>query len=313
MQTLQNSAVRTAHFDILLFDAFSNHCLANTVEPLRAANTLSRAPLYRWRFLTIDGTAAESSSGMRVEPHGALDGSTGDMLMVMPSYGFRDHSTPVVIRQLRQAAGRYGVLAGLDTGSWLLAQAGLLDGHRATIHWDEFTGFAERFPQVDVQRARFIEDRNRLTCSGAMAAFELIEHLIGQANGRLLAMDVAQLFMVQGSTGAEPRPNRHPKTLADRAHAMMQANLEQPLKISALAEHLGCSQRRLEAVMLAAFGASPQAIYKRSRLNLARKLVIETGQSVSEIAGRSGYENASAMTRAFRSEFGETPQGLRRQ
>ena len=87
----------------------------------------------------------------------------------MPSYGFRDLAGWRTQAGLREASKRYHVIAGLDTGAWLMATAGLLSGYRATIHWEELTGFAERFSDIDVERVRYVIDRNRITCSGARA------------------------------------------------------------------------------------------------------------------------------------------------
>lgn len=312
MQNSPKSASLPIQIDILLFEAFSNHCLANTVEPLRAANTLSHRDLYAWRFLTADGCPVSSSSGMRVAPHGPLAQGAGEMLVVMPSYGVRRLDTADTARALRRAQGKYRTLAGFDTGSWLLARTGLLDGRRATIHWDELTAFAEAFPAVDAVRERFVIDGDRITCSGAMAAFDLVSHLIAAAHGPLLAMEVAQLFM---SDSPVPRGQTIPlvagKTVS-RALSLMQDHLEQPIAIPDLARRLGCTQKTLEARMQAALHTTPQAVYQRLRLNRAHSLVCDTEQTVSEIATRCGYENASAMTRAFRKAFDATPTALRR-
>lgn len=311
MQSSSKIHAPTQTIDFLLFDEFSNHCLANTVEPLRAANTLSRRPLYAWRFLTLDGAPVHSSSGMQVSPHQRLDQGRGSMLVVMPSYGFRSHEGWPTVRALSAAAKRYPVLAGLDTGSWLLARAGLLDGHRATIHWEELTSFAEAFPQVHAMRERFVIDGPRITCSGAMAAFDLVLHLIGRDHGQLLALEVAQLFMTRDSARSHGTPAGTGRRSVNRAVMLMQDNLERPWSIAEIARGVGCTQKTLEARMLAELGSTPQAVYLRLRLNLARKLVTETDQPVSEIAGRCGYENASAMTRAFRGAFGHPPRALR--
>ncbi|NDW47055.1 GlxA family transcriptional regulator [Ruegeria sp. PrR005] len=311
MQSSPKIHAQTETIDFLLFDAFSNHCLANTVEPLRAANTLSRRPLYAWRFLTLDGAPVHSSSGMQVSPHERLDQGRGSMLVVMPSYGFRGHEGWRTVRALTSAAKRYSVLAGLDTGSWLLARAGLLDGHRATIHWEELSSFAETFPQVQTLRERFVIDGPRITCSGAMAAFDLVMHLIGQDHGQLLALEVAQLFMTRDSARSHGAPAGIGRRSVNKAVMAMQDNLERPLSIAQIARQVGCTQKTLEARMMAELKATPQTVYRRLRLNLARKLVTETDQPVSEIAGRCGYENASAMTRAFRAEFGHPPRVLR--
>ncbi len=311
MQNLTNNQDDGYDFDILLFDQFSNHCLANTIEPLRAVNTLSRHRHYSWRFYTLDGRPVESSSGMRVEPHGPLSMGQGATLMVMPSYGFRGLDGWDTTRQLRTAAKRYDCLAGLDTGSWLLARAGLLDGYRATIHWEELVEFAETFPEVDSCRERFVFDRDRITCSGAMAAFDLVMHLIGEHLGPLLAMEVAQLFMTRDSARSHASLSRPSSRTVDRAVTIMQEHLERPLTIGEIARKIGCTQKTLETRMQLEFGLTPQGVYRRLRLTLARKLVTDTDLKVTEIAFRSGYDNASAMTRAFRTEFGLSPTQMR--
>ena len=301
----------TQQFTILLFDGFSNHCLANMVEPLRAANNLSRQALYAWAFCSIDGGAVRSSSGLVVTPDGALRDQRGDVLVVMPSYFYLDLDTRPVIAALLAAAGRHGQLAGLDAGSWLLARAGLLDNRRATIHWDELSRFEEEFPAVDAVQERYVIDGDRLTCSGALAAFDLASALIRRDHGPLLSIEVAHLLMSRRGAGSAALPLKSEDALVNRALTVMQANLETPLSIRDVARRIGCSQRRLETLVQAELDRTPQALYRRLRLNLARRLSEETDQSIAEIASRCGYENASAMTRAFKAEFGQTPTGFR--
>lgn len=295
-----------------MFGQFSNHCLANAIEPLRAANMLARRQAYEWQFLTLDGAPVSSSSGLTVSPHGRLGSEGGgDILFVLPSYEYLSHATPATARGLRSAAKRYRALAGFDTGSWLMADAGLLDHARATIHWEELQGFQERFPEVDVLRERFVIDENRLTCSGASAAFDLVLRLIGDQHGESLALDVATLFMQSDETGDLKRPERRYSRTVSRALAIMQENIEEPLTMPSLAGSVGQAQRAIALRFSSELGATPQAVYKRLRLGLARKLAEETDLPVSEISIRSGYANASAMTRAFRAEFGACPRTIR--
>lgn len=311
MQKWKKSPAAPQQIGVLLFDGFSNHCLANTVEPLRAANTLSAQPLYNWQFLSLNAEPVTSSSGLQVAPHGTLQKSSGDMLMVMPSYGFQAHGNWQTLAGLRSAATRYGTLAGLDTGSWLMAMANLLDGYRATIHWEELTGFTERFPEVDAVRERYCIDRDRITCSGAMAAFDLVLHLIGRDQGQALAVDVAQMFMIRESARSHAGGVGATSGYVNKALALMQEHLESPLPVSEIARRVSRSQKALSVRMKAELGAGPAQVYRHLRLNLARKLVAETDLSIGEIALRAGYDDPSALTRAFRAEFGTTPRALR--
>ena len=183
----------------------------------------------------------------------------------------------------------------------------MLDGYRATIHWDELDRFSERFSDIDVQKEAVIYDRDRITCGGASTAFALAMQMIEKQHGAALRLRVEHLF----SGAYAQRPVRR-GGIAARAVDLMRAHIEEPLQIAQLAQQLGRSQKHLEQQMLARLGAAPQVIYRRIRLERARQLSLDTTISVAEISLRCGYQDASAMTRAFRSEYGTTPQALRR-
>jgi len=303
---------QTKQIGVLLFEQFSNHCLANALEPLRATNTLLGWQAYDWCFLSADGAPVKSSSGLPVSVQAPLGRVTGgEVLMLLPSYGCRSYASPEMSRALRQAAKRFQVLAALDMGSWLLAAAGLLDGVEATIHWDEIEDFHERFPEVRVLRERVVMDGNRWSCGGATTAFELVLRMIAQDHGEALRIEVAALFMQNEDSSVEELPRSTKKTVA-AALALMRNNHENPLPIPQIARELGIGARRLTALFQSDLGAGPLQAYRRIRLQSARRLAEKTGLGISEIALRCGYENASAMTRAYHKEFGETPQQTRR-
>ena len=312
MQNWTISSPETAHFTFVLFERFSNQILANAVEPLRAANTILAQPVYSWDLVSLDGSTVTSSAGMRVVPDGPLlDTTTGAGLILLPSYGFRAFSTPEFGRKLRSAARRYNMIMGIDGGAWLMAAAGLLDDRRATIHFDEFERFAEAFPNVDTDRARWVDDGDRLTAGGAVAVFELMTHLLVRRHGTALSLRIAALFAVPGA--AERHPMRQPRI--DRkmrtALATMEANIETPLRILEIAQAAGCTQKDLERRFARAFGASPRTVYQRMRLDAARTLIEGTAFTLTEIAARTGYTNAAAVSRAFRATFGLAPREVR--
>ena len=299
---------------MLLFPRFSNHCLANTVEPLRAANELLMRDHYRWRFVTLDGAGVVSSSGLPVTPQGALrDHPGGDTLFVQSSYDAATHATPATSKALMAAARRFKTVAGMDTGAWIMAYAGLLDGREATIHWDELTLFSEAFPQVDTVADRYVIDGDRITCGGAMTSFDLILELIRRTHGAALALDVSSFFLHQSTALPAPRLLRntgHP--LVEATVRRMSDHIETPLSIADLAKEAGCTQRALTRAFQRAFGAPPMTVYKRLRLATARRLAQQSNYSVVEIALRCGYRNAAAMTRAFVAEYGKPPSAFRR-
>lgn len=298
---------------LLLFERFSMHCLANVVEPLRAANTIARRQVFDWHFVTLDGGSVASSSGLPVLPGSALaEAERADILFVMPSYDARAHATPRCLSALRDAAQRHGAIAGMDMGSWLLARAGLLNGRRATIHWDEIDAFAEAFPEVVVERRRYVIDGTLMSSGGAMTAFDLMMRLIADLHGEGLRLEVAALFMSADAERPDgPLRNRPRGRLVETAVALMRAHIEDPLPLPELARRLGVGLRSVEARFAAELGAGPRAVYKSLRLSAARRYVEQSDYAVAEIALRCGYRDASAMTRAFVAEFGQTPRALR--
>ena len=315
MNTMRKWKIKSSQrkrIGVLLFDRFSNHCLANAVEPLRAANGLLGWQAYDWCYLSADGAPVASSSGLPVSVQASLGRTSGgDVLMLLPSYGCRSYATPDMLRALRQAATRFQVVAGLDMGSWLMAAAGLLEGRKATIHWDEIEEFHEVFSEVQVQRERMVMDGDRWSCGGAMTSFELVQRMIANDHGEALRTEVAALFMQDDGGGGDEGLPRNPSKTVAAALALMRDNQEHPLPIPQIACKLGIGPRRLTALFQAELGAGPLRTYRRIRLQTARRLVEKTGLSVAEIALRCGYENASAMTRAFGQEFGISPRALR--
>jgi transcriptional regulator GlxA family with amidase domain len=313
MQNWTKRSSGTTKIIILLFDGFSNHCLANTLEPFRAANTVSGQQLYQWQLLSLAGGLVRSSSGMLVETQMAKGGDLAcDYLMIVASYGHQTLSHSKVLSGLRALCGKAKCVIGMDTGSWLLAAAGLLDNRPATIHADIFDSFTETFTQVDTRKERFVMDNNRITCGGAMASFDLVLALIGAQCGEAIRLDVAALFLHQinqpfGDADTEPTRSR----LVARALVLMDENIEGPIPITAIAHQLGCSEKALQRRFLEDLGAAPGKVYRYRRLITGRNLIENTALSITEIASRCGYENTSAMTRAFRQQFDMTPTALR--
>lgn len=298
---------------VLLSNSFSNHCLANAIEPFRAANTIARKNLYSWSHLSLNGGTVVSSSGLPVETISwadAVDG--GDYLFLMPSYGFRDLATPQMSRTLRAARSKYRTIVGMDTGAWLLAEAGLLDNRKATIHWDEFIGFSETYPSVEAVEDRFVIDADLATCGGASTTFELTLELIRRHHSPMFALEVAALFMHGDKLDLhDPLHGLAPGTLVQRATTLMRRHIEHPMTIPELSKRLKTGQKVLERQFRAEFQKTPLAVYKAIRLREARRLVELTNMTIAEIAGRCGYQDAAAMARAYRAEYATSPRNHR--
>ena len=299
---------------ILLFPGFSNHCLANAVEPLRAANNFLGYDYYCWTYVSLQKEPVLSSSGLPVLPEQTLrDHQGGDFLFLVAGYGVQDYATDKTVRELISAKHRFGTIVGMDTGQWLLAYAGLLDQQIATIHPHVRVPFSEAFPDIDVVSDRYVADGPIMTSSGATTTFELVLELIGRSHGEALKFDVAALFLdPRNATGAPREVPQVNDSRLSNAIAFMAENIETPVSIQAVASAASLSQRSLARLFSYELGATPQQVYRRLRLSAAREYARGSHISVSEIALRCGYKDASAMTRAFIREFGVSPSRLRR-
>lgn len=294
--------------------------LAATIEPLRAANRVAAQDLYAWRLFSQNAAPPVSSSGIPIQVEGALDpDAPRDALVVIAAFNARSHAVPVLAR-LRQAA-RLGVpLAGVESGSWVLAQAGLLDGHRATTHWEELEEFGAAFPNVEVVSDRYVLDRRRFTAGGAAPTLDMVLHMIREQHGLALALDVASIFVYdQRQEAGEPQPVVSLGRLATRDPAIaaairtMQSHLDEPLPVAVIARGLRLSVRTMQMRFRMQLGMSPHAYYLDLRLAAARRMLQQTGHGVAEVAAASGFASSSAFARAFRARFGKSPMEVQRQ
>lgn len=303
---------------ILLFDGFSNMVLASAVEPLRAARDLVPEAPFTWRLASLDGAPLRSSSGLSLQPEVSLaEVEAFDSLFVICGYGARKLAQKPVLAAIRKAARRAGMVGGLDMGAWLLAEAGLLNGYRATVHWQELAAFEERFLDVAVSAKRFVIDRNRITAGGASTVLALMLKLIREAAGDALAFDVSNLFIYDIEANFSRGRGAHTPALArapqlERALLAMREAIEEPPAIQEIAARAGLSPRSLDRLFHRELGLSPGRYYQMIRLNLARSLAEETALPVAEIATRTGFFSTATLSRAFSQNFGHTIRDLRK-
>ena len=291
--------------------------VASALDPLRNANRQLGHEAYRWRVVSPDGTPVPLTCGISLPSSGPLAHATGaDALIVIAGYRLAEVATRPLIRDLRRVAPRFQLVGGIDAAPWVLARAGLLDGHRATVHWEDLEDLAAAHPHVDVVPDRFVIDRNRVTISGAAPAQDFMLHLIRSRHGAALARQVAASFLATVRSGAEPQiakaqdPALDPRVAA--ALARMEARIDSPEPAAATARAVGLSPRRLETLFRAALGTTPAAHALDLRLQAARRMLTDTRHPVAEIALRTGFSSPSTLSRAFRARFGQSPGSLRR-
>ncbi len=305
---------------IVLLPSFSNLTLAALMEPLRAANLAARRTAYSWTLASQDGGPVASSSGLRVETDVSLAGlGPADSIFVVASFEAETHTTPALLSWLRARARRGAILGGLETGAYVLARAGVLDGFKATTHWQDLAAFAESFPKIDVVPDRFAIDRGRITAGGALPSLDLTLELLRRRHGLGLAMSVSSMFIYeQEHAGRDPQHMvsagrlswQDPVLL--RAIRAMEEHIEEPIAIRGVAARAGVGERDLARRFAAKLDTSPKAYYTQLRLSLGRRLLDHTDRSVSDIALTCGFASGSAFARAFRASYGISPSDVRR-
>jgi transcriptional regulator GlxA family with amidase domain len=292
--------------------------VASALDPLRNANRQLGHEAYRWRVVTPDGQPVPLTCGIELPSSGPLSHATGaDALMVVAGYRLAEVATRSLIRDLRRIASRFALVGGIDAAPWVMARAGLLDGFRATVHWEDLEDLATAHPSIDVVPDRYVIDRNRATIGGATAATDFMLHLIRARHGAALARQVAASFLATIRDGAEPQiaPEAQDRALdprVARAIAMMEAQIDTPEPIASIAAGVGLTARRLETLFREGLGLTPGAYALSLRLAAARRMLTDTGHPLSEVALRTGFSSPSTLSRAFRRVFGITPRSLRR-
>ncbi|CAM5444282.1 Transcriptional regulator GlxA family with amidase domain OS=Streptomyces albaduncus OX=68172 GN=FHS32_006062 PE=4 SV=1 [Streptomyces griseoloalbus] len=263
--------------------------------------------LMRDGFFTLTGVAGLEAA------------DTADTLIVPNRPDIEVPRRPAVLDAVRRAHARGARLVGFCSGAFTLAEAGVLDGRRATAHWQWADSFRARFPAVRMEEdVLFVDDGDILTAAGSAAALDLGLHLVRRDHGAEIANAVSRrlVFAAHRDGGQRqfverPMPDLRDESLAP-VLAWAQERLDSPLTVSGLAERAAVSPATLHRRFRAQLGTTPLAWLTGERLALACRL-IERGESRFEVvARRSGLGTAANLRTLMRRETGITPSAYRR-
>ena len=316
-----NATPKPEHFGFLQVPSYSMIAFSSAIEPLRMANRDAGKELYRWSIFTIDGLPEKASNGLEVTPDDNLD-NAGDITMLFVCGGVEIHEawSKQIQFSLRRIAKRSNmVLGALCTGSYLLARAGLLDGYKCTIHWENIASLREEFPNVQVSDDLFTFDRDRITCAGGQSAMDMMLKVIHDRHGNKLVTHISEQFMCERIRSADDR-QRVPLHLAlgsnqpklTEAVTLMEANIEEPISLDELSNYVGISRRQLERLFQKHLNCVPTRYYLNLRLNRARLLLLQTSKSIVDIALACGFISAPHFSKCYRDLFGIPPRDERR-
>ena len=280
------------------------------------ANTLLDAPSYDVRLVSEMGGPVPNSFGVHVETE-RLAVSSFDTLLVGAALDIRP-PTPGLVGLLQEATRNTRRIASICVGAFTLAEAGLLDGRRATTHWARARDLQERYPKIIVEMDRiYIADGPVWTSAGMAAGIDLALGLVERDLGAEKAQATARKLVVHHRRAGGQ--SQHSALLemdakSDRvqsALAFAKQNLSASLSVEQLAKVACLSPRQFSRVFRTETGLSPAKAIENLRLEAAR-LMLEQGRiPVEEIAGATGFGDRERMRRAFIRNFGQTPQAIR--
>lgn len=296
---------------------------AGAVETLRIANRMLGYEAYEWRIASADGERVTSSSGIGIEVNSSLaderrylsgEGRPG-MVLVCSGIDVEKFSNKSVNAWLREAYNRGAAIGSLCTGAHVLAQAGLLNGKRCAIHWENLPGFAEAFPRAEVYADLYEVDGNLYTCAGGTASLDMMLNLIGQDFGEGLVNRVCEQHLTDRVRSANDRQRlplrarlgvQNSKVLS--IIELMESNLAEPLSLLEIADDADLSRRQIERLFRQEMGRSPARYYLEIRLDRARHLLVQSSMPVVEVAVACGFVSASHFSKCYREVYNRSPQ-----
>ncbi|HVT50965.1 MAG TPA: helix-turn-helix domain-containing protein [Dongiaceae bacterium] len=303
-------------FNLILQPEFPINALILATEALRIANQNSGRELFTWRIVSEDGQPVRASSGMWMQADCDFAGmprATYTLLFEgnLPT----QRNSAKLLNQLRTAARFGGSIGGIDTGTFALAQAGLLGERETVLHWEATPTFHERFPETETKNQLYLIDGKRIACAGGVATLDLMLDLIGRTYGAALANEVADALV------HTPRPAHAAqrlgdtagakKSLSDRIVAVMESHLDFPLDLDGIAGKLGVSSRTVVRECRRSFSETPMRLYLRIRLQAARNILFYEEFSIKDVAVACGFSYPAVFSRAFRAQFKQTPRAFR--
>lgn len=303
---------------IVVFDDVTMLDVAGAGEVFAEANRFGAD--YRLKVASVDGSDVITSIGTRLGVTDAISAiESADTVLVAGSDHLpRRPIDPALVEAVRSVAGRTKRLASICTGSFILAQAGLLNGRRATTHWHDVRLFARAFPQISVEPdAIFVRDGDIFTSAGISAGIDLALALVEADHGTDLVRAVARWLVVYLKRAggqsqfsvlveADPPPESPLRKVTDAISADPAANHS----VNSLAARASLSTRQLTRLFQSELGTTPARYVELVRVDAARA-ALDAGRTVADTARLSGFGSAESLRRVFVDHLGVSPKAYR--
>ncbi len=307
-------------FYFLLMPHLTMLAFSAAVEPLRVANQVSGKELYRWFVMTEDGAPVRCSNGIVITPDSGLQDVPKSALAFICAGTEPAGSISARVLQWIRRQHAFGCkVGGICTGAFALARAGLLEGRKFTLHWENQPAFVEHFIGLEPSAALYENDAGLMTCGGGNAATDMMLDMIETDHGKDLANVVADMCIHARSNNRQA-PQKSPLSVAlgsrnkhlISALQQMNDNLENPLELAEIAKGANISRRQLERLFKRYVAVTPAQFYLDLRVSRAHALLNETGLSIAEIAAATGFNSTSQLALRFRKRYGQPPGAFRK-
>jgi transcriptional regulator GlxA family with amidase domain len=307
---------------LLAYDGAQVLDITGPAEVFALANGMAGGDAYHVVIVSVDGQDRISSSGLRMGVHMALDELGGgiDTFVVPGTYAWAQAmEQDDLLAALRDGAARSRRVAAVCAGAFLGGAVGLLDGRRATTHWQYLDDLARRFPTVAVQRDPiFVADGHVFTSAAVTAGIDLALALVEADHGPFLTRKVARhLLVFLQRPGGQAQFSVRLRTAADvrsSVSELIDEIVEDPAgdhRLAALSRRAGFSERQLSRVFARELGTTPARYVEQIRIEAARAMLEGSEASLEVIARRCGLSTAQTLRRGFTREVGITPLAYR--
>ena len=304
---------------VLVFPDFQLLDAAGPISVFEIAGRFAAAPS-SIKVLAVTPGPVRSSSGVEMLAHGLKVSGAISTLLVAGGEGVdaaaRCEKTLAFVRAMAKRGAR---LASVCSGVYVLAETGLLDGRRATTHWQRTRHFLSVYPKVKLEPDRiFVRDGNIWSSAGITAGIDLALAMVVEDYGEEIAQKTArQLVLYHRRSGGQSQFSsllelKAPSGRFGPLLTWAREHLDAPLTVEDLAEQAGMSSRHFARAFIAETGTTPSKAVERLRIEVARQRVQSTGEAIERVAQLTGFRDPERMRRAFIRAFGQPPQSLRR-
>jgi transcriptional regulator GlxA family with amidase domain len=304
---------------VLVFPDFQLLDAAGPISVFEIAARFAGSPA-SIKVLAVMPGPVRSSSGVELLARGLRPSGAISTLIVAGGEGVRTAATCQKTLAFVRAVAKRGVrVASVCSGAYILAEAGLLDGRRATTHWQRTRHFLSAYPKIKLEPDRiFVRDGNIWSSAGISAGIDLALALVAEDFGDEIAQKTAsQLVLYQRRSGGQSQFSSLLELKAPTGRfgpllSWAREHLDAPLTVEDLAEQAGLSSRHFARAFIAETGATPSKAIERLRIEVARQRVQSSSEAIERVAEATGFRDPERMRRAFIRAFGQPPQSLRR-